>query len=537
MRKRRANLLVGLALGLMGLAFCPPGTAQPAIEEAGRETLREAREFIETGRYLEAAGLLKELAETAPWGEIRARAQKLTGDVLSYWLEKGGDGLSAYREALQGPLGPADRAAALFNFGMLSYERLSYADAVEALEAYLREFPQSLRAATAHFMVQRARRRAEEPPTPTPAPKRPEAERPLEPPERAPARPGSEPQIRVRLFRGNRSVRLASEGNLTVRLPGGGGELNVGPSALVEVRSGRLAIAGRWTKTSSAEVFSPTGMARLNGSPYRGRFAFRVEGGGLLVINKLGLEGYLRGVVPKEMIPSWPIEALKAQAVAARTYVLYQMEKRRDRSFDVDATVLSQVYGGVRAERPSTDRAVAETRGQVLRSGNRLVLAYFHANSGGFTEDAGNVWRVSLPYLRSVEDPYSSRRDSSWNYGLSLSELSRRLRRRGVRVGRIERVVPLGRYRSGRIKAFRVEGIRGSARVSGNRFRMGVGAGRMRSTLAELYKDGGRLVMRGRGFGHGVGMSQWGANVMAKRGMSYREILSFYYPGTRLSLR
>ena len=263
----------------------------------------------------------------------------------------------------------------------------------------------------------------------------------------------------------------------------------------------------------------------------------RVEDGRLLVVNTLKLENYLRAVVPKEMIASWPIEALKAQAVAARTYALYQRRKRTDYLYDVDATILSQVYGGKRTERPKTDRAVSETRGKVLLKGGRLVLAYFHANSGGFTEDSGNVWRVSFPYLQSKADPYSRRKKSAWAYGLSLAELSRRLKRRGIRVGRVSRVIPLERTASGRIKAFRVVGSRGSRKLSGNTFRIGVGSTRMQSTLVR-FRDGGRggggrLKMEGRGLGHGVGMSQWGANEMARRGMGHQEILSFYYPGTR----
>lgn len=531
-RFRRAGFVLGLGLAFFSVlplrGFAP---AQPRPDEAGAETIREALAFLDAGRYLEAAGLLKELAETAARDEIRARAQKLSGDVLSYWLEKGPEGLRAYEAALRGPLGPDDRAAALFNVGMLSYESQKYRDAVEALEAYLREFPQGARAPTARFILRRARQRAATPPVvPPPPPK-------AEPSPAAPAEaPGPEPQIRVRLLAGERSATISSDAGLRIRLPGGEGEMEAG-SAQVEARSGRLVIAGRWAREGAAEAASPGGVLRLNGHPYRGRLQIRAEGEGLLVINELGIEDYLRAVVSKEMIPSWPLDALKAQAVAARTYALYQMDKRREYPFDVDATVLSQVYGGLAAERPATDRAVAETRGQVLRKGGRYVLAYFHANSGGFTEDAGNVWGVSLPYLQAVKDPYSSRTDSAWNYGLSLAELSAHLARGGVRLGRIDQVNLLDRSGSGRIATLRVEGTGGNARLSGNRFRMSVGAGRMRSTLAQVNVRGDRLEMSGRGSGHGVGMSQWGAKAMAERGMSYREILAFYYPGTLLAAR
>lgn len=528
-RRPAAPAAVVVFAAILYLAAAPPARSQGITESSGIEALREAREFIESGRFLEAAGFLQELAELTPSDEIRARARKLAGDVLSYWLEKSRAGLSAYLEALKGPLDANERSAARFNVGMLYYEERDFAHAAQAMEMYLREFPTGLRAPTARFILELAKRKAGEKEAPPPEVEREKPRVALE----------TDPEIRVRVLKGTRSAEVASDAPMKIRILKLASEFRLGAAVRVEVRSGRLHVLRRAIGGDAAEIRPTQGTIRLNGRAYRGRLTVRVEDGRLLVVNTLKLENYLRAVVPKEMIASWPIEALKAQAVAARTYALYQHRKRTDYLYDVDATILSQVYGGKRTERPKTDRAVSETRGKVLLKGDRLVLAYFHANSGGFTEDSGNVWRVSFPYLQSKADPYSRRKKSAWAYGLSLAELSRRLKRRGIRVGRVSRVIPLERTASGRIKAFRVVGSRGTRKLSGNTFRIGVGSTRMQSTLVQFREggEGGRLKMEGRGLGHGVGMSQWGANEMARRGLSHQEILSFYYPGTRLTSR
>ncbi len=243
----------------------------------------------------------------------------------------------------------------------------------------------------------------------------------------------------------------------------------------------------------------------------------------------------MKGVVPKEMLASWPLEALKAQAVAARTYVLYQVGKRRDQSYHVDATVRSQVYGGAEAEREVSSRAVEETRGEVLTYEGKPIIAYFHAHSGGFTEDAGSVWGVSLPYLQAVRDPYSIEAgEQQWEHAIALSDLSALVQQGRGGIGTVQDVLSVERSASGRIESVRLVGVQGDNRLSGNSFRLKVGAGKMRSTLANFRLSGQNLRVSGQGFGHGVGMSQWGAYAMSKRGMSYREILSFYYPGAVL---
>jgi stage II sporulation protein D len=452
---------------------------------------------------------------------LRARGLKLEGDILGYWLDQPQAALEAYQRALQEGLLEEERATVLFNLGMIHYQSQRYREAAATFQRYLEEFPSGRRARTARFILDRARRLAEEPPKEVPPST-----------EGSPLEDRREKEIRVVILKGAPSATLEAQGGLLLRLPQGE-RASSGPLR-VELREGVIHLGGQ-PVPEGVEVESRSGRVRVEGRPYRGVLILRKGEGGLLVLNRLGLDAYLKGVVPKEMSASWPLEALKAQAVAARTYALYQMEKRRDYDYHVDSTILSQVYGGAGAEREASSRAVEETRGEVLTYRGRPIVAYFHAHSGGFTEDAGSVWGVSLPYLRAVRDPYSPEAQTQqWGYSLSLSDLSARLQRGGVAIGTVRDILLVGRSASGRIEAVRVIGPRGDSRLSGNSFRLKIGPGEMRSTLADLRLSGGTLQMSGQGFGHGVGMSQWGAYVMAKRGMSYREILSFYYPGTLL---
>jgi stage II sporulation protein D len=159
-------------------------------------------------------------------------------------------------------------------------------------------------------------------------------------------------------------------------------------------------------------------------------------------INYVDLEAYLWGVVPSELSPHWAADSLKAQAVAARTYALYVKGRSSNKLYDLVATTASQVYGGYDAETPATTKAVNATRGEVMTYDGRLTIAYFHANSGGFTESARNVWLADLPYLRAVRDPYSDNiPNGMWELSLSYKAIQDRLNQYGLNVGSISQVL------------------------------------------------------------------------------------------------
>ncbi|MDO8723583.1 MAG: SpoIID/LytB domain-containing protein [Syntrophales bacterium] len=275
------------------------------------------------------------------------------------------------------------------------------------------------------------------------------------------------------------------------------------------------------------------GVLSLNGKPYRGKVIIqRNAGGGMDVINVVELEAYLYGVVPKEMSPQWPLEALKAQAVVSRTYTVYQKERNENRGYDLCATMNSQVYGGKGVEDERAKQAVDETRGIVLLYDGKPVLPYFHADSGGITEDPEYVWAVKLPYLKGIRDDYSIKTPNFlWELSLSLDGIRKTLNEKGLEIGQIDRLMPVEISPSGRVRKIKISHSGGETIMSGNDFRLKIGPALIRSTLFSLTVDNREVHFEGRGYGHGVGMSQRGACAMAREGYLYRDILKHYYQG------
>jgi len=357
---------------------------------------------------------------------------------------------------------------------------------------------------------------------------------------------------------------------------------------------------------------------------YRGMVRFLPDGDRLQAVNLLGLEHYLASVVGSEMPASWPAEALRAQAVAARTYALAQLKP--EAPFDLRSTVASQAYLGTEAETDSTRSAVATTRSQVLRHGGSLIDAVFHSSSGGSTENSGELWNRQLPYLVSVPDQDKLSPWHQWSVRFEPDQLRNAFRE----TGGASRIEVLAASSTGRVRRARVIGPAGSLDLSGSELRQRLG---LRSTLVQFRfepplasgpaggittataeanaeaaalsrydgrrRDGearstaswysganrapagsssaglpaggpppplpgadGRgersaavaleptitaqlrqealamplpaLEVVGRGFGHGVGMSQWGAYGLALQGVSYVQILRHYYRGAQL---
>ena len=267
------------------------------------------------------------------------------------------------------------------------------------------------------------------------------------------------------------------------------------------------------------------------------------------------LNDYLKGVVPSEMPASWPEEALQAQAVAARTYAVFHMLLARETAplggeetgdeplFDVDDTVFYQAYTGETDRTASSDQAVDETGQAILTYHRQVIQAYFSADAGGYTEDADHVWPVSAPYCQAKPEPFEdpgldNGRWGPWAVKLSLRQLNRRLEAEGLISGANPVstlwIEPDSRYVSGRASVVTIGLVDGTvADLSALAFQHALG---LKSTLITLnqHAASGLLEINGRGFGHGVGMSQYGARLAALNGWSHSDILNFYYTDIRL---
>ncbi len=271
---------------------------------------------------------------------------------------------------------------------------------------------------------------------------------------------------------------------------------------------------------------------------YRGVVELRRTEAGLTVVNELDLEAYLYGVLKLEINPAWPVEAVKAQAVAARTLTVASLGRFAREGYDVRDTTDSQVYGGATFEDPRATAAVDATRGLVMLYAGQPILAVYHADSGGRTESSEYVWGRAYPYLRGVEDPYVSGSPyERWTLAVPLTQLEETLRRAGLPAREVRAVEVAEASESGRALRVRFAGPGGSWELSGHRLRMLLGPEVLRSTLFTVRVEGTTAVFEGRGWGHGVGMSQWGARGMAQRGWDFTRILQHYYGGVQVAPR
>lgn len=266
---------------------------------------------------------------------------------------------------------------------------------------------------------------------------------------------------------------------------------------------------------------------KVNGLVVRGDVVAVLLPAGVLLVNVLPLEDYLVGVLGSEMPRSFPVEALKAQAVAARTYALQKKLEQYGQPYHLGSSVISQVYGGLKAEDPRTREAVEATRGLVLTFDLQPIEAYFHSSCGGKTESGANALGRDLPYLKPVSCPCGKLPSSQWTMGFSNDELKTALGSKPVGM-KIE-----GRTPTGRAKRVQVGPNRTVDAVT---FRERLGYTKLKSLQFELQPTTSGWTIRGQGFGHGAGMCQWGAKVLADQKQDFRQILAHYYPGTELQV-
>lgn len=385
------------------------------------------------------------------------------------------------------------------------------------------------------------------------------------------------------------------------------------PFALFDAASGKC--LARYKAGARAFAVAEQGLMKLDGKPlkaarvlarlekaqegagievnrkrYRGDIElFLPDKAGITVVNTLPMEAYLYGIVPGEMPVLWPMEAVKAQAVAARTFALFGMRKHEAEDFNVCATTHCQVYGGMNAEAARGTQAVDDTRGLAALYGGRPINAVFHSSSGGWTENSEDVWGAYLPYLRSVRDYDETAPSYKWEKRFTARELEQKLAAMGHAVGTLQalEVSPLkrdgvntasDRTGRGRVKQMRFIGDKGSVLLTGAQTRDLLG---LHSALFEArvivpsekeievpigyyYKKriavdlppyaenglltdtenirrihgraGEQIVLEGFGWGHGLGMSQWGAKALAEKAAEddatyFKQILAHYYQG------
>ena len=274
------------------------------------------------------------------------------------------------------------------------------------------------------------------------------------------------------------------------------------------------------------------GLIVIDSRKFRGDMQFiKKDNANLSVINYIDLEDYIKGVLYHEASHYWPKEALKAQAIVCRTFALYQMQENASRDYDVTSDIYSQVYGGRTSERYRTNKAVEQTKGWVLTYQDKIFPAYYHATCAGHTEDASLIWNINVASLKGV--PCDFCRDSphfKWHTVLSQDEVKDKLINAGYKIDKIKDMVILGRDASGRITNLRITSDKNNIDISAKDFRNIIGPNIIRSTNFNINVVNHDVVFEGLGWGHGVGLCQWGAYFMAKQGYTTEQILKYYYP-------
>ncbi len=361
--------------------------------------------------------------------------------------------------------------------------------------------------------------------------------------------------VRVRIDKSSGAVKLSG---MSLRFPGQ--PSGMGGFQSIEIKFKKLGPkVYEWVvaERHSGEVLSKVKAAKFDLSGSMLRSGFNSVPDRLTIqptstnksdlIATIDIEDYLRGVLPMEMPPSWPEEALKAQAIAARTFALFRKAEREraKASFHLESTVMDQVFRHgaelSQAHQAKIESAVNETKGIVLRDRrSKPFAAYFHADCGGQTEIASRVWGSGAGTGQAVDSSCPTR--SVWQAKLSKEEIGRRIAEsdeKSVRFAKLKlaSLTPLTKTESGRVDLMQAVWSDGSlSKVSGHEFRMAVGHEVIKSTRFEIASETPtEIQFKGSGFGHGVGLCQWGARHMAASGKTHEQILAHYYPAAAIT--
>lgn len=346
-------------------------------------------------------------------------------------------------------------------------------------------------------------------------------------------------RLKIGLVQGAESAAVLVDEHTRVRNLSTG-EMLLLSTGTVEAQAwgGRIVISGRDTG-ERLEIWHPSNRFVLNGESYPGRLVLRSSDSGLTAVNELELETYLEGVLPHEMSPKWPLEALKAQAVISRTFAVYNLGQHHADGFDLTSDVRSQVYKGLRAVDPAVKEAVRSTQGQVLTWRGKVLNAFFHSCCGGHTRAAHRAWsgggEPEKPLKGVVDGHCRVSPHYQWEAYFPASDVLRAVQEAGHMVTELRGLQIGKRERTGHAADVIASTEQGSVRVPIDPFRRSLDPTQLKSGhLMRILRRRNGYLFEGRGFGHGVGLCQWGASEQARKGRLYRKILEFYYPASVL---
>lgn len=490
------------------------------------QAIMKAEALLDRGFFPEALAKFRRVADQANDPDQKARALFFIGKINSVCLDQPAAALSLFNKIVTDYPTSSVSSDAFFETGIMFFDRKQYRKAYSIFTTFAKTYPWSMRCKAANIWAGIARdlltnnRKTK---------LKSKIER---------IRPVNNRMLRVLIRNPEKRIRVRSSSTIDVADQVSKKMVYSGWGPVELTATGnRILINGHDSGVTACSIRTPASVLQVDGACFRGHFAIHVRDKKLYAINHVKFEEYLYGVIPEEMPPKWDKQALMAQAVAARTYALCMKHKNRHEDYDIEATTAAQVYGGYSAENMRTTAAVDATKGQVMTHNGRPIVAYFHSNSGGHTEDPVHVWNVKIPYLQAVPDNFSaSAPGNGWEYFLPYDMMKTSLEKNGFSVGRIEQLKIIERSPSGRNRTIRIVAKKRTLDIPGNLFRAAMGETKIKSTMFKAVPCLKGVMIKGKGYGHGVGMSQWGARKMAMTGRSYRDILKYYYHGIKIMM-
>jgi stage II sporulation protein D len=352
----------------------------------------------------------------------------------------------------------------------------------------------------------------------------------------------SPPVLRILIYKGAAPVTVGCAGECriaAITLPDGGLDLPVMVPSPLQAAEDGIQLGDKAFAVSEI-TFEPKAaeMIAVNRVAYPGSIrTSRTDDGGLLVVNLVDMETYLGGVVAKEMPQSWPPETIKAQMIAARTYALYKKKVRREQAYDLESTTADQVYEGWVKSTEAARSALRETRGVIMLHEEGLFPAYFHSTCGGRTADAVTALAsVDAPFLRGVECGGCARSPHYvWTRELTRQQLREYMQQAGTDPGNQFTMQVKTCDDAGTVRSVMITTDTRVMEISAEKFQNACGPKPFKSRRYSIAEAGDRFMIRGKGWGHGVGLCQWGARGLAAQGWRYDNILAHYYGQVELA--
>ena len=496
------------------------------LEEFAMWNINYGSLMIDEGKYLEAIEAYDTAFDASQRPKTKGKTLLQKAMVYSVYLDAPDDAIRTYKKLIQEY--PEFKETAIYKLGLVLFDNSRFKEALEVLESYQKQYSQGRYAYHTEVLIKEVQQNALKLPEPVKPPVIVSIPRPL---------------IRVRLSR-RKSINtvVLKAPDLTISFNKSTKYFN----DILKFSAKKESVLFKDRQVKGKVIISSSSPIKilLNSKMYKtvkGKIVLTAKSDKLIILNHVDIENYLKSVVPSESYSSWPLETLKAQAVCARTYALYQKNHRKNWSYDVVDTIYDQVYGGVQKERKKTTRAVNETQGVVVVAGSRHkpILSMFTANSGGFTADAKAIFNLTnKPYLRAKYDLssiYGSRGHSSgnWTKRIKANEIEKILKKKKIYIGSLQNIRAVKNGPSGRVLRVKFTGSKGTVTVKSKPLLTGGGL-KLPEVLVKIYKQGDTFIFKGKGFGHGVGYSQWGGKYMGENGKTYSEMLAFYYEGAEL---